>query len=116
MSLKKIKNNKFLIIVLIIFAVLPTIFGIIGSGFYPLHDDMHVAWLYEMDRAIKDGQFLPRWAPDLSFNFGYPLFNFVYPLPFYLAEIFYISGFSVVGSIKMVFALSLILSGLAMFL
>jgi hypothetical protein len=116
LKLKKIKINKWLILILIALAVLPTIFGLIGSGFYSLHDDMHVAWLYQMDRALKDGQFPPRWAPDLSFNFGYPLFNFVYPLPFYLAEVFYISGLSLVGSIKIVFALSLVLSGLAMFL
>jgi hypothetical protein len=114
--LKKLKNRNFLITFLILIFAIPTVVGMIGPGFYSLHDGMHVAWLYEMDRALRSGQIPPRWAPDLSFNFGYPLFNFVYPLPFYLGEFFYLFGFSLVGSIKAVFALSLILSGLSMFL
>jgi len=114
--LKKLKNRNFLITFLILIFTIPTVVGMIGPGFYSLHDGMHVAWLYEMDRALRSGQVPPRWAPDLSFNFGYPLFNFVYPLPFYLGEFFYLFGFSLVGSIKAVFALSLILSGLSMFL
>lgn len=111
----KSKSNLiwfFLILVIGIFSILP----LLKTGFFSIHDDMHVAWLYEMDRAVKGGQIPPRWAPDLSYNYGYPLFNFVYPLPFYLGEIFYSLGFNLVSSIKIVFALSLLLSGPAMFL
>ena len=113
--LKKLLTKKILFPLLIVFLAIPTVWGMIGPGFYSLHDDMHVAWLYEMDRALKGGQIPPRWVPDLSFNYGYPLFNFVYPLPFFLGEIFYLSGLSLVGSIKVIFALSLILSGVTMF-
>ncbi|MDI6785140.1 MAG: glycosyltransferase family 39 protein [bacterium] len=52
-------------------------------------------------------QFPPRFVPDLSFGFGYPLFTFVYPLPFYIAEIFHLIGFSLVNSVKLVFGLSI---------
>ncbi len=114
-KLKKLKRHKFLIPLLVILAALPTVLGMIGPGFYSLHDDMHVAWLYEMDRALKGGQIPPRWVPDLSFNYGYPLFNFVYPLPFFLGEFFILLGLSLVGSIKVIFALSLIFSGATMF-
>ena len=60
-----------------------------------------------MDRVIKMLQFPPRYVPDLSFGFGYPLFNFVYPLPFYIAEFFHLVGFSLVNSVKLVFGLSI---------
>ena len=115
-KIKSLKNNRFFLPILLLLVALPTVLGIIGPSLYSLHDDMHPAWLYEMDRALKGGQYPPRWAPDLSFNFGYPLFNFVYPLPFYLAEVFYLAGFSLVGAVKIVFALSLLFSGLTMFL
>lgn len=79
-------------------------------GFFGVSDDIHIAWLYEMDRTIKMLQFPPRFVPDLSFGFGYPLFNFVYPLPFYIGEVFHLVGFSLVDSIKIVFGLSIPLS------
>ena len=87
-----------------------------GPGFYSLHDDLHVAWLDQMHRAVVSRQWPPRWVPDLSFAYGYPLFNFVYPLPFYLGEIFHLTGFSLVTSLKLVFAFSVIFSGPAMYL
>lgn len=113
--IQRLKKSKFFIPLLLILVALPTVLGIIGPGFYSLHDDMHPAWLYEMDRGIRGGQLPPRWAPDLSFNYGYPLFNFVYPLPFYLGEIFYLLDFSLVASVKIVFLLSLLFSGLTMY-
>lgn len=93
----------------------PAFLSILIPGLYGVHDEMHVAWLYEMDRTVKMGQFPPRFVPDLSFGFGYPLFNFVFPLPFYLAEIFHFLNFTLVDSIKIVFLLSLPLSSLFMY-
>ena len=52
-------------------------------------------------------QFPPRYVPDLSFGFGYPLFNFVYPLPFYIGELIHLLGFSLINSVKIVFGLSI---------
>ncbi|KKR56395.1 MAG: hypothetical protein UT96_C0046G0006, partial [Candidatus Woesebacteria bacterium GW2011_GWC2_40_30] len=88
----------------------PAIRYLFVYGFFGVSDDLHVAWLYEMDRVIKLLQFPPRFVPDLSFGFGYPLFNFVYPLPFYIGEVIHLLGFSLVDSIKIVFGLSIPLS------
>lgn len=85
-------------------------------GFYGASDDMHPAWLSQMDKVVKIGQFPPRFVPNLSYNFGYPLFNFVYPLPFYFAEVAHLLGLSFVDSIKSIFFLSIPLSGIFMFL
>lgn len=104
---KLIFNNGFILVV--IFS-LPAIRALLVPGFFGASDDMHIAWLYEMDKAVKIGQIPPRFVPDLSFGFGYPLFNFVFPLPFYLAEIFHLLNFSLVDSIKVVFLLSIPLS------
>lgn len=96
--------------------LIPPVISLLVPGFFGASDDLHVGWLFEMDRALKAGQFPPRFVPDLSYGFGYPLFNFVFPLPFYIGELFHLIGFSLVDSIKWVFGLSLIGSGLVMFL
>lgn len=92
-----------------------TIFPLLQPGFYPFHDEPQIANLYQMVRAIESGQLPPRWGPDFSFGYGYPLFNFYYPLPFYLGTGFFFLTRSLVWSLKLVFALSLPLSGLTMY-
>lgn len=101
--------------VLIILLSVPVAQALLVPGYYGASDDMHIAWLYEMDQAVKIGQIPPRFVPDLSFAFGYPLFNFLFPLPFYLAEIFHLIGFSMVDSVKALFLLSVPVSALLMY-
>ncbi len=86
--------------------IFPAVYALFAPGFYGASDELHIAWLHQMHEAISAGQIPPRFAPDLSFGFGYPLFHFVYPLPFYLAEIVHVAGFNLVDSIKTVFILS----------
>ncbi len=68
-----------------------------------------------MHREIKDLQIPPRWADFLNHGHGYPLFLFTYPFPYYLSEIFHLVGFGLVSSIKIVFILSTVSSGIFMF-
>lgn len=85
--------------------------------FWGAHDARHsVYFLFEFNRAIQDGICYPRWAPDFTFGYGYPFFNIYGPLAFYAGEFFHLLGFDFVDSTKIVFALSLILSGMTMFL
>jgi len=100
---KLLKKYLFFLILLLSF---PAVRYLFVHGFFGVSDDLHIGWLYEMDRVVKVLQFPPRFVPDLSFAFGYPLFNFVYPLPFYIGEIFHLIGFSLVDSVKIVFGLS----------
>ena len=94
----------------------PAVRGLLQPGFFGASDDLHIAWLQQMEKTISLGQIPPRYVPDLSYGFGYPLFNFVFPLPFYLGEIFRLVGFSFTYSIKALFVVSLLGSGVAMFL
>lgn len=107
--------NKFWLPTILIFSI-PAVWALLVPGFYGASDDMHIAWLYELDKTIKLGQIPPRFVPDLSFGFGYPLFNFVFPLPFYIGEIFHLLGFSLVDSVKAVLFISIPLSGIFMYL
>lgn len=101
-----------LVLLLSLLAILP----LFKSGFYSFHDESHIANLYEMIRGFSTNQFPPRWAPDFSYNFGHPFFIFYYPLPFYLGAAFYfLLNISLFWSLKLVFILSVPLSGLAFY-
>jgi hypothetical protein len=85
--------------------------------FWNAHDARHnVFFILELDRSIKDGILYPRWSPDFAFGYGYPFFNIYGPFPSYLGEIFHLLGFDIPTSVKIVFGLSILASGLAMFL
>jgi len=108
------KKHIFIIIAIIISsffswkALLPT-------GYPSMHDDMQWMRIYEMNLCLKDNQFPCRWVPDLGNGFGYPLFNYYPPLPYYLAQIPYALGLSLLSSVKILFALGLVLSGIGMY-
>lgn len=89
---------------------IPAVWALFIPGYFGASDDLHTAWLYEMDKSIKMFQIPPRFVPDLSFGFGYPLFNFVFPLPFYIGELFHLIGLNFVDSIKAIFFISVPLS------
>ncbi|MEK7100350.1 MAG: hypothetical protein AAB872_00900 [Patescibacteria group bacterium] len=101
--------SKYLYFIILALSI-PAVRYLFVKGYFGVSDDLHIGWLFEMDRVVKMLQFPPRYVPDLSFGFGYPLFSFVYPLPFYIAETFHLIGFSLVNSVKLVFGLSIPLS------
>jgi uncharacterized membrane protein len=87
------------------------------TGYFPTHDgEWAVVRLAEMNRELRDGQFPPRWSDYLNHGYGYPLFTFTYPLPYYLGAFLNQLGFGLVGAIKALFVLSIFLSGYFMFL
>lgn len=112
--LPEIDPYLFLTLLLTVFALAP----LLQPGyFWGTHDARHnVYFLFEFDRSIQDGIWYPRWAPDFTFGYGYPFFNIYGPLASYVGEVFHLIGFDFVSSIKIVFGLSIVFSGLAMYL
>jgi hypothetical protein len=53
---------------------------------------LHFHRLAQLDRSLRHGILLPRWAPDMGFGFGFPLFNYYAPLSYYLAEPLHLLG------------------------
>ncbi len=103
------------IVILLLFS-LCLIFPYFHAGYFPTHDgEWAVVRLAEMYRALTDGQFPVRYSTYLNYNYGYPLFNFAYPLPYYLgAPVASIIGF--VNTTKLIFAISIPLSAIGMYL
>ena len=114
MKLKNAFFNFWPLLIIILLSV-PTILPLFHSGFYPMHDDQQVARLFELNKAIKDGQFPVRWVRDLGFGYGYPLFVFYPPFVYYLGELFHLIGFSLIDSIKIVIITGMFASGWAMY-
>lgn len=86
------------------------------EGYFSTHDgEWAIVRLAEMQREIKDLQIPPRWADYLNHGFGYPLFSFTYPFPYYVGTIFRFFHVGLVDSVKIIFVLSIFLSGLFMF-
>jgi hypothetical protein len=112
--LKEWDTHLILVVLLTMFAIGP----LLQPGFFwGAHDARHsVYFLYEFDRSVQEGILYPRWSPDITFGYGYPLFNIYSPLAFYLGEIFHLLGLDFLWAIKMVFAVSFVLSGVCMYL
>ena len=97
------------------------IVGLIASrslftrGYFIMHDDLQMMRLMEMEKCFLDGQIPCRWVPDMGNGYGFPLFNFYPPLPYLVGEIFRLLGFAFTTSVKLTFALTLILSGFSMY-
>lgn len=88
------------IIIVVIFGIIAG-FSLLHEGLPPTHDgEYHVVRFYEFDKVLRDGNWYPRWAPDLNNGYGIPLFNYVYPLPNYIASFLHISGFNFIDSFK----------------
>lgn len=109
------KKNWY-ILFLVAISILP-LFDLFHSGLPVTHDGQdHVARIANFYQNLKEGNIIPRWAGNLNWGYGHPILMFLYPLPSYSASFFHFLGFSLVDSLKILFGLSFILSGLAMFL
>ncbi len=110
-------KKKILIFVLLFLMILPASWSLFRPGFFTSDDgEWMVIRLSDFHRSIVSSQIPVRWAARLNYGYGYPVFNFLYPLSFYWGELFHLLGFSFVWSIKLVFIFSFILSAIFMFL
>jgi len=111
----KIKTNLVLIILILLFSIIVSL-PLLRPGLHLIHDDQHIARLYLFDQSLQDGQFPVRWVDELGFGYGYPLFNFYPPFVYMLGEAFHLLGFGFIDSVKLVFFISVVGSGVAMFI
>lgn len=101
-------------LVIIFLLAVPSFALMLRQGIFTMHD-FHVFRQFEFDKCVAEWSFPCRWAPDSSLGYGQPLFNYYGQFPYWLGTIFRFAGFSVLDAVKGVFILSLVASGLAMF-
>jgi len=79
--------------------------------------ELHVYRAAELGHTLRAGAFYPRWAPDLYYGYGYPIFNYYAPLTYYLANAFdLLPGVDIVTGVKAVFVLGLALASVGAYL
>jgi uncharacterized membrane protein len=106
--------TKLILTLLIIF--LPAWVLLIQPGYFPIHDDLQLMRQLQLEKCFQDHQIPCRWVPDMGYGFGYPLFNFYPPGPYYFGQLFRIFGFQFVDVAKMIGIVGFIASGLSMYL
>ena len=107
--------NKHYLIVLGL-SILPLISIFSTSQFPHVHDGIvHLARMAAYFKALQDFQIPVRWAGDLNYGYGMPLFNFIYHVPYVFSALFIFLGVGLVSTFKIVLSLSFLLSGIFMF-
>jgi hypothetical protein len=87
------------------------------SGRLPWAADtlIHLYRLVELDHLLRQGYLFSRWAPDLAYGYGFPLFNFYAPLSYYAAEILRLLGMDFAPALLTAFVALIIVAGLSMY-
>lgn len=107
------RNSIFVVTVFSIIAGL----ALLRPGLPPTHDgEYHIIRFYEFNKALRDGDWYPRWAPDLNNGFGVPLFNYVYPLPNYIASLLHFLGISFIDAFKLQMFIATLVGGIFFYL
>lgn len=109
----RISRYYFFIVVLSLF---PFIITFSNPLFPHTHDGtVHLARIAAYFKALQDGQIPVRWAGDLNYGYGMPLFNFIYPLPYWISSVLLFIGFGLITTFKLILLLSYLFSGVFMF-
>lgn len=112
----KILKNHFILLILLVLSLMPLL-DLFTPGLPVTHDGQdHVARIANFYKNLEEGNIIPRWAGNLNWGYGHPILMFLYPLPSYFASLFHFLGFSFIDSLKVVFGLIYVLSGLAFYL
>ncbi len=89
----------------------------IKPGFPETHDgQLYLARFANFYLAFRDKHFPVRWAPNLEYKFGYPVFNFNYYTPFVIGLIATTLGADFETGLKFVILLSFFIGGLFWYL
>ncbi len=109
------KKKVNLLYLLLALSLLPLI-SLLRAGTYESGDlSINVYKSISFYKNLTEGNILPQWGDLLNAGFGYPVFIFIYPLPYYIISFFHFLGFSFISSVKLLIAGSFICSGIAMY-
>lgn len=98
------KKNIIILICLLLLSFV-TFYRLLRPGYFSMMDEMHIFRLDQFDKCLKDGQFPCRFIKDGGMGYGYPLFNYYSPLAYGVSELFHLTGFSLINSLKITFIL-----------
>lgn len=108
--------KKLLPFILVIVLSVGVLLPLTHNGFFPMHDDEQIARLYDLDQAVRSGNFPPRIAPNLGFGYGYPFFNYYPSFAYYVGEVYHLIGFNLIISTKLMLVTGFLVAAIGMYL
>ncbi|PIP74648.1 MAG: hypothetical protein CO028_04105 [Candidatus Levybacteria bacterium CG_4_9_14_0_2_um_filter_35_21] len=105
-NLKKLIFSLILLITLVVIGNHFLLANVIFEGDDYIHHAARTANYY---LALKQGQFPVRWAPNLNYSYGYPVFNYTYHTPYFIGSLLHLLNFSIQQSVNISVLFSLIL-------
>ncbi|MBP9817641.1 hypothetical protein KBC75_02690 [Candidatus Shapirobacteria bacterium] len=115
-KLKKLSQKSWFYPLLTFILIIPAFAFLLRPGMYwIMHDDMQMIRQLELEKCFQDGQIPCRWAPDLGYGYGYPLFNFYPPMPYFVGQLFRTIGLSFMATVRYTAIANFILAGLCMY-
>ncbi len=110
------RREKFSFYFVLLASLLPLL-SLLKRGVHQSGDfAINIAKAYDLWNSLSFGIFPVHWASILNATYGYPLFLFTYPLPYYAIAIPKFIGISFIASEKFSIALVFVLSGVGMYL
>ncbi len=104
-------------LVVLTISVLPFIGMFLTPDMPHTHDGpVHLARIAAYYKELSYGQIPPRWASELNYGYGMPLFNFMYHLPYLVASVPVMFSLGLVTAFKLTLLGSFLLSGIGMFM
>jgi hypothetical protein len=101
---------------ILLLLILPAFSLLFQKGYFAMHDDLQTTRQLEMAKCFNDAQIPCRWVLDMGYGYGYPLFNYYPPLPYYLGQPFHLAGFSYIDIVKIVGIIGFVFTALMMYL
>lgn len=110
-------KRSYFFILLITIACIPALWGMFHTGMFVTDDgNWMIIRLSAFYETLKTGQFPVRFIARLNNGYGYPLTDFMYPGFLYLGVLIHLLGFGFINTIKIIMGLSLVLSGIFVYL
>lgn len=94
---------------------IPSFITLLRPGMHNIQDDMQYFRIYEMNKCFDDVQIPCRWVPDMGFGFGYPLYIYYSPGPYYVGVLLHNLGLQYIDVVKLLFVSGFLVSGIAMY-
>jgi len=115
--LKKSWFKKLLIALILLGSIVWAGKGIFKYSVFSTHDlDHHLARSFDAVQTFKEGHFPMRWAGSLNYFCGIPIYNFFYPLIYYLVILINSLNFDIITALKIINFLSLLVGTLFFYL
>ena len=108
-------KTKLFYLAILLILIFPTFSFFLGDKMFTFNDETQIANLHHYFKTIDLGQFPPRWATDMHFEYGSSFLGFNYQLPYYLGYLGHLGQLSDVVIFKLLLTFSVILGAIGMF-